>query len=225
MAKRPATLSGKVLNCAIWVPDEYGAWKCGAYARVCKADKCAPLPDPKRKQVKVCVTKQKVFSPFLEKNVTRCKTYAPACSGQACMTFTMPYPKEASEKTKPAPAEIRSVAEWMADEYNEETFKKEPYLARQILERGGIRPPKSKVESEEYRSIPLFLRNKRGLPCDEMASEMQYTYCDDLRRAIAKQYPQKAKGAWKRLSRKSTTDFIDAAYEYIESQMVEEQWT
>jgi len=230
MRKRPATLSGKVLNCAIWIPDEYGRWKCGAYGRNCKGDTCAPLPDPKVKQVKVCITSQRVFSPFLDKEVTRCKTYAPTCSGQACMDFTMPYPKEASEKTMPSPSEIKTIAEWMAAEYNEEMFEKEPYLAREILDRGGIAPEKAvtatgkRPELEEYKSIPLFLRNKRGLPCDEMAMEMQYDYCDDLRQAIAKQYPPKAKGAWKKKRRKETSDFIDAAYEYIEDQMVEGAW-
>jgi hypothetical protein len=225
MRKRPATLSGKVLNCAIWIPNEYGGWKCGMYGRNCKGDTCAPLPNPQVKQVKVCTTTQRVFSPFLDKDVTRCKTYAPTCSGKSCMDFTMPYPKEASEKTMPSPSEIRTIAEWMAAEYNEETFKKEPYLARQILERGGIAPPRGKsAESEEYKSIPLFLRNKRGLPCDEMASEMKYDYCDDLRADIAKQYPPKTKGAWKKKQRKERSDFIDAAYEYIEDQMGEGEW-
>lgn len=226
MAKRPATLSGKVLNCAIWVADDYGRYKCGAYARACKADKCAPLRDPKKKLVKLCIATKRVFSPFLDKEVTRCKTYAPACSGQSCMDFTMPYPTEASEKTKPSPSEIRSTAAWLAEEYNEETFAKEPYLARQILERGGIAPPRgASAEKEEYKAIPLFLRDKTGLSCDEMASEMGYDYCNDLRLDISKQYPPKAKGAWKKKRRKSASDFIDAAYEFIEDQMAEARWT
>lgn len=230
MRRRPATLSGKVLNCAIWIPDEYGGWKCGAYGRVCEGDKCAPLPDPKKKQVKVCITRQQVYSLFLEKDVTRCKKYAPACSGQACMPMTLPYPKEASEKTMPAPAEIRSIAEWMAQEFNVEAFEKEPYLARQILERGGIRPYKTPtgldkpVEKEEYKTLPLFLRNKQGMPLDEMAAEMGYEYTNDLVEDIQKAYPPKAKGAWKKKKRKEASDFIDAAYSYIEAQMVEGQW-
>ncbi len=230
MRKRPATLSGKVLNCAIWIPDEYGAWKCGVYGRNCKGDTCAPLPNPNVKQVKVCITSQRVFSPFLDKTVTRCKTYAPTCSGKGCMDFPMPYPKEPSEKTMPSPSEIKTVAEWMAGQYNEETFQKEPYLARQILDRGGIAPPRTVTATgktpgkEEYKSIPLFLKSKRGMSCDEMAMEMKYKYCDDLTEAIAKQYPPKTKGAWKKKRRKETSDFIDAAYEYIEEKMDEGEW-
>jgi len=225
MAKRPATLSGKVLNCAIWVPDDYGRYKCGAYARACKGDKCAPLPDPKKKLVKVCIVPKRVFSPFLDKEVTRCKTYAPACSGKACMDFTMPYPTEPSEKTKPSPSEIRSTAAWMAEEYNEEVFNKEPYLAREIMSRGGIRAYRKGHEKEEYRAIPLFLKNREGMPLDEIANEMGYDYTNDLIRDIEKAYPPKAKGAWKKLRRKNASDFVDAAYTFVEDQMAEGQWT
>lgn len=225
MSKRPATLSGKVLNCAIWVPNDYGRWKCGQYARACKGDNCAPLPDPKKKLVKLCIMTKRVFSPFLNKDVTRCKTYAPACTGQSCMDFTMPYPTGASERTKPSPSEIRSTAAWMADEYNEEVFNKEPYFARQILDRGGIRPPRGAgAEKEEYRAIPIFMRDKTGLPLDEMAAEMQYEDSNALRRAIQKAYPIKAKGEWKTKRRKSASDFVDDAYEFIEEQMAEGQW-
>jgi len=225
--RRPATLSGKMLNCAIWIPDQYGGWKCGGYAPACEVDKCAPLPDPKKKQVKVCSTRQKVFSPFLDKKVTRCKRYAAACNRQTCMDFTMPYPDEPSEKTMPAPAEIKSVASWMAEEYNEEVFKKDPAFAREILDRGGIRPPRGVgAEKEEYRAIPIFMRDKTGLPLDEMAAEMNYADGEALRRDIEKAYPIKKKGEWKKKKqRKQASDFIDAAYEYIEEQMGEKQWT
>jgi len=148
------------------------------------------------------------------------------------MDFTMPYPEEPSEKTMPSPSEIRSVADWMADEYNEEAFEKEPYLAREILEWGGIAPFRKTVATEkqpekaEYRSLPLFLRNKTGLTIDQMAAEMGYEYANDLVAAIQKEYPAKTKSQWKSKQRRKTpADFIDAAYEYIESQMVESQWT
>lgn len=225
MKRRPATLSGKVLNCAIWIPDEYGGWKCGGYARACKPDKCAEPSDPKKKQAKVCTRKQKVFSPFLDKKVSRCKKYAPACTGRPCMDSSMPYPTEPSEKTKPSPMEIRSIASWMAAEYNEETFGKEPYLAREILDRGGIRAFRRGALKEEYKTIPLFLKNKSGLPADEMANEMGFETERELMEAIHIEYPPKTKGEWKtKKLRKKTSDFIDAAYEYIEEKIFEQQW-
>lgn len=231
MRKRPAILSGKVMNCAIWIPDDYGGYKCGMYAKICNPKKCAPAPDPKSKQAKVCIKTKKVFSLFHDKEVTRCKTYAPACGGRACMDFTMPYPTEPSEKTLPSPKEIRSIAEWMAQERNADLFDREPYLAREILERGGIKPPRTpsgleppERQVEEYTMIPLFLRNKQGLPCDEMASEMGYEYCNDLRRDILKAYPAKEKGAWKKKRRVEASEFIDAAYSFIEDRMAEGEW-
>lgn len=235
MSKRPATLSGKVLNCAIWIPDGYGGYKCGQYTKICNPKKCAPAPDPKSKQSKVCIKKQKVFSLFHDKMVSRCKTYAPACGGKACMDFTMPYPTEPSEKTLPSPQEIRSISEWMADQRNEELFEREPYLAREILSRGGIAPFKYPTETwletepirsdEEYTALPLFLRNKAGLPCDEMANEMGYKYCDDLRQDILKAYPQKTKGAWKQKRRVKASEFIDDAYAFIEDRMEAGEWS
>jgi len=225
MRELAATLRGKLINCAIWIPDDYGGWKCGAYARRCEVPTCADAPDPKVKQVKVCVKDQKVFSLFYDKKVTRCKKYKTACEGRACMDDPMPYPREASEKVRPKPSEVRLIAEWMAEEANQEAFDREPYLAREILERGGIAPPRGvSAEKEEYKSIPLFLRNRAGLPCDEMAAEMNYDYCDDLRQAIAKEYPIKAKGEWKKKRRRTWEEFQDAAYDMIEDEMAQGAW-
>jgi len=227
----PATLQGKLINCAIWIPDDYGGWKCGMYARKCNVRSCADAPDPKVKQVKVCVKNQKVFSLFYDKQVTRCKKYKTACEGRACMDFIAPYPEEASEKVKPKPSEVRSMAQWMAEMYNEETFEREPILAREILSRGGIAPPRwpsglepPEFQAEEYTAIPLFLRNSEGLAMDEMAAEMGYDYFDDLMEQIHKAYPKKEKGAWRKLRRKTWDEFEDAAHGMIEDAIEDGEW-
>jgi len=93
-------LSGRVLNCAIWVPDGKGGYDCGGYARTCDPQpSCEEPPDPTKKQAKVCVKTQKVYSAFLDKDIPRCKRYNAACSGPACMPEgAMPYPSEPSER-------------------------------------------------------------------------------------------------------------------------------
>lgn len=229
-------LSGRIANCAIWIPDGYGGWNCGAYGRVCDSPSCAKPTQKDSRQSRVCVKTQKVFSKFLKKKVERCKRYEATCTGPACMDFTMPFPQEKSERTKARKDEVKSYAEWMADRYNEEHFEKIPYLAREILSRGGIAPLKYPTETwletaekgrradEEYVAIPLFLRNKKGLPCDEMANEMGYKYCDELREDILRAYPKKAKGAWKKISRKTWRDFEDDARWEIEEKLYAGEW-
>lgn len=220
----PATLAGKIMNCAIWIPDEHGGWKCGTYGRVCETDpkgQCAPIPK-KSKQVKVCVETQQIYSRALKKHVGRCKTYAAACTGSACMSFSKEYPGGSTERTKPSPSEITSRAQWLADEYNETHFTREPHLARAILERGGIAPYRKGIEKEEYKAIPIFMRNKRGLPLDEMAAELNYADTSALRRDIQKAYPIKAKGSWRKEDRKIAADFIEDAYEIIEEEIMAE---
>lgn len=227
-----APLSGRIANCAIWIPNERGGWKCGMYGRVCDSPTCSIVPDPNLlKQIKTCVKKQHVFSPFLNREVIRCKRYESACTGPSCMSEPMPYPKTETERSEPTATEIRSIADWMAAEYNAETFNKQPFLAREILSRGGISPPKKSTATgitpgkEEYLSIPLFLRNKRGLPLDEMASEMKFDYEEDLREALLKQYPPKKTGAYKKLTRKTWKDFQDDAYEMIEAGLESGTWS
>lgn len=222
--------SGRIANCAIWIEDGKHGWKCGAYGRVCDSATCAEPPDPTIKQTKVCVTTQKVFSGFYDRLITRCKRYEATCEGPACMEFTMPYP-EAPERRQPTKAEIRSIAEWIAEQYNRETFEKEPIIAREILSRGGIAPPrvptaleKPKRVPEEYTAIPLFLRNRQGLPMDEMAAEMGYDYFDEVMAQIQKAYPPKEKGAWRKLRRKTYRDFEDEAKFEIEERIYEGTW-
>lgn len=216
-------MGGDVANCAIWLPDDRGGYKCGAYARVCEPPACADPPDPITKQIKVCTKTQKVYSGFYDKLITRCKQYKAACKGAACMPSPMPYPEEEARRI-PSPEEVQSMAVWMAEQYNEETFEKEPLLAREILSRGGIRSYKKGMEKEEYKAIPLFLKNREGLPADEMASEMKFDTDRDLLEAIALEYPKKEKGAWKKLQRKTWQDFEDAAYEMISEGMEAGTW-
>lgn len=236
-ASRPAPtpktppFSGRIANCAIWIPDRRGGWTCGAYGRVCDSPSCAKPTRKDSRQARVCVKTQKVFSKFLKKKVSRCKRYEATCTGPACMDFTMPYPEGESERTTPRDDEVKLHAEWMAEQYNEEHFERIPYLAREILDRGGIRPPRTpygleppKKQVDEYTMIPLFLRNKTGKPCDEMAALMGYEYCDDLREDILKAYPQKTKGAWKKITRKTWRDFEDDARWEIEEKMRAGEW-
>ena len=224
-SRRPATLTGRVANCAIWIPNGRTGWKCGNYARVCEPPKCKDAPDPNIKQIKVCATTQKIYSGFYQKMVTRCKRYETACEGAACMPFTMPYPIEEPEP-KPDPTEVKSIAEWMADRANEEAAAQIPHLAREILSRGGIRPPRGAgAEREEYKAIPLFLRNKEGLALDEMAMETGYRYENDLREAIAKAYPPRTKGEWKKPPKKARwTEYQEDAFDYIQAKMEEGVW-
>ena len=224
VGRRPATLTGRVANCAIWIPNGRTGWKCGNYARVCEPPKCKDAPDPNIKQVKVCSVTQKVFSAFLAKMVTRCKRYETACEGAPCMAFTMPYPTEEAEP-KPDPTEVKSIAEWMAERANEEASAQIPYLAREILERGGIRAMRKGYAKEEYSTIPLFLKRKTGMPMDEMASEMGYDYENDLIIAIQKAYPARTKREWKKPPKKARwTEYQEDAYDYIEAKMEEGEW-
>lgn len=46
-------------------------------------------------------------------------------------------------------------------------------IRQSILKRGGVSPPKNGAFSAEYReTVPLLLKNKNGLPLDEMADEL-----------------------------------------------------
>lgn len=217
-------LSGRIANCAIWIPDESGGWKCGLYGRVCDPPTCGTPPDPKIKQVKVCVKNQHVFSAFYDREIIRCKQYETACEGAACMPEPMPYPTAEAER-KPTKEETRRIAEWMAEEYNEQTFGKEPYFAREILSRGGIRSYRKGREKEEYKAIPLFMKNAAGLPADEMAAEMGFDTDRDLFEAIFRAYPKKAKGAYKKLRRRTWEEFREAAHEMIEEGIEEGTWS
>ncbi len=54
-------------------------------------------------------------------------------------------------------------------------------IVQDIRKRGGIAPPRSDSFAGEYReSVPLTLKNKNGLPMDEMAEEMGLSVSDML---------------------------------------------
>jgi hypothetical protein len=113
----------------------------------------------------------------------------------------------------------------MADRANEEAAEQIPYLAREILDRGGIRSFRKGYGKEEYKAIPLFLKNKTGLPMDEMAAEMGFDYENDLMKAIQKAYPPRTKGEWKKPPKKAKwTEFEEEAYDYILDRMAEGVW-
>lgn len=222
--RAPATLTGRTANCGIWIHNGRTGWKCGKYGPVCKPPTCKKAPVPGIKQIRVCSETQKVFSSFLSKMVTRCKRYEAACETAACLPERMAYPKEEPEP-KPDPTEVKSIAEWMADRANEEASESIPYLAREILSRGGIRSMRKGHQKAEYKEIPLFLKNKTGLPLDEMANDMGYEYENDLMRAIQKAYPARTKGEWKKPPRKAQwTEYQEEAFDYIQEKMEEGVW-
>ena len=220
----PATLRGRTANCGIWIPNGRTGWKCGKYAPVCEPPKCKDAPIPGIKQLRVCSETQRVFSAFYAKMVTRCKKYDAACQTGTCLPERMPYPTEEAEPI-PDPTEVKSIAEWMADRANEEAAAQIPFLAREILSRGGIRAMRKGHLKEEYSTIPLFLKRKTGMPMDEMASEMGYDYETDLIIAIQKAYPPRTKGEWKKPPKKAQwSEYQEDAYDYIQEKMEEGVW-
>jgi len=82
----------------------------------------------------------------------------------------MPVPRE-EEPELPSERDVRDAAQWMAEEHNMLQQEAGPWLAREIASRGGIAPYRRGYLKEEYKEIPLHLKNKRGLKLDEMASE------------------------------------------------------
>ena len=177
------------------------------------------------KQLRVCSKTQKVFSAFYAKMVTRCKKYEAACETAACLPERMPYPTEKPERTIPTEAEVESISKWMADRANEEAAEQIPFLAREIISRGGIRAMRKGYAKEEYSTIPLFLKRKTGLPMDEMAAEMGYDYENDLIEAIQKAYPARTKAEWKKPPKKAQwTEYQEDAFDYIQERMEEGVW-
>lgn len=69
--------------------------------------------------------------------------------------------------------------------------QKEGDIWRKVKEKGGISPHAKGFLREEYKSVPLGLRNKNGLPIDEMASELNMT-ANELMDVITNRKPLKA---------------------------------
>lgn len=207
-SRRPGQqLSGNIMSCESWYEDPYTGWHCFIYAPSCRGQtKCRTTGDTS--DLKTCV-ETKLVEPksdrYKVKWITRCARYAPACSTIQCLEkpAPMPRPPEPSEK------EIRSVARSLSARATEEAKEFGPALAREILSRGGISPYKGRHIMEEYMgTVPLFLRRKKGLPLDEMASEMGMDE-RELLRLLSAEYGKKVK------RRFSWRDFYDEAKDIL----------
>ena len=166
--------SGVSANCAVWdqfLSEETNryVWRCLMYARACNPPDCSPGP-AKTGKLRLCVKEKLVDSAFYMKPVRRCLKYMPLCDGGACMPEKMPKPE--ARIIEPRRSEVRSMAKAMAAEHTDIEQEAGPALARDILDRGGIAAYKRGFLKEEYKEIPLHLKNRQGLPLDQMASEM-----------------------------------------------------
>lgn len=180
--------------------------------RVGRGEYSGPLAAA-RKLKKVCIGWREVHSKFYNKKIWKCDEYARPTGEAACLIEPMSAPF--SKRT------IRSRAKYMADQFNEQYGWRVPEFVKEIRDRGGIRPYKErtragKVDEEYMQNVPLFLRRKKGLPPDEMASEMGFDTDSDLYEAISEVY-----GAGKRKAaptrKKKWYEFIeDAHYDLLE---------
>jgi hypothetical protein len=179
---------GLYTNCAVWQEvetlDKDYIFRCLLHARACLPEGAACVPGL---GTRACIKLKNVpaiSKIFHKKTIKRCKKYAPTCTeGKSCLPEKMPK----SVREYPRRSEIISYAKSLAEQetYAQETAGKT--LAREILSRGGIAPYKRGREKEEYKGIPLVLKNKRGLPLDEMAAEMMMDEAG-LMRAIHQEY-------------------------------------
>lgn len=224
---RPAAglsgLDGDSANCAIWQEFEGPGggliWRCTDFAPACKGSECTSpmrLPLPTKLQLRHCVKTKKVrtkSSRYKKKFVERCEKFLRICpSGRPgeCLDFPMPKPDPTPGHGSNVKKMIRSLAEGMAEDRNIAEEEGGKALGREILDRGGLRPHKKGVQTEEFDVVPLFMRRKTGHPPDEMASEMGFEYEDDLLQAIAKEYPH-----GKKKRRYNWKDFQQAAEDQV----------
>ena len=222
--RKSSAFAGRNFHCFSWENS-----RCSTYTTACEpADQCVEGP---RGQIKKCIRMKKVPSLFYMKDVRRCAEYRPVCEA-FCITSPAPReiraeaPEEAI-RAEPRPGDVRGVAKWMAEAFNKTQAEVGPYLAREILKRGGIAPPRkfkqyalpgTRIIHEEYLAIPLHLRNRRGLPIDEMAAEMGMDE-KELTAAIRREY-----GVEKTVRHKHWTEFREEAYNYILAQQSEGTW-
>jgi len=202
------TLFGLSANCISW--DRWYSphfdkevWKCGAFESACKPKECAPKPKGSKARLRVCTDWTSNFSFHYGKDVRRCSKYAPICESKGCITSPAPKPEIEGE---PSDKDIKALAKELA---KEETSSE---IGRQIKARGGIAPYKGGYLKEEYKEIPLHLKRKKGLPLDEMASELGVDEAS-LIQEIQKAYP---KGRKKK--RQSWKNFEDDAYRILTGQ-------
>lgn len=209
-------LAGTKFHCLSWQNS-----RCETFAPACDVQRAGQCEKDTPGQIKKCVRMKKVPSLFYMKDVRRCAEYRPTCEA---FCITSPFPREEAPeeaiRAEPSPGDVRGVANWMAEAFNKTQAEVGPYLAREILSRGGIRSYKRGVEKEEYLEIPLHLRNRRGLPPDEMAAEMGMDE-KELFEAIEEAYPKARK---KTVRHKHWTEFKEEAYDYILAQQREGTW-
>lgn len=164
-----------------------------------------------RKLKKVCIGWREVHSKYYNKKIWKCDEYARPTGEGACLVepAAAPFSK----------GTIKSLAKWYAETWNEEFEWRTPGFIKEIRDRGGIRPYKErtragKVDEEYMQNVPLFLRRKKGLPPDEMASEMGFDTDSDLYEAISEVY-----GAGKRKAaptrKKKWYEFAEEAHQDI----------
>ena len=209
-------LSGKISTCAYWIPTN-GDYTCGGYAPTCEAQSPGACKPPSA-QYKICATTQKVKSDpkgrYGGKLVSRCKTYRSRCMPDtSCIEDKLFLKPETFKLDK---KEVKDIAASMAKEFNLVQKEVGPALAREIIDRGGLKAYRGESATEEWAEIPLHLKRKEGsLTMDEMASEMRDTWGFDsdtaLIEAIEKAYP---KGK-KTVRRKTWKDYEDEAEQIL----------
>ena len=209
-------LSGKISTCAYWIPTN-GDYTCGGYAPTCEAQSPGACK-PSSLQYKICATTQKVKSDpkgrYGGKLISRCKTYRSRCMpDSSCIEDKLFLKPETFKLDK---KEVKDIAASMAKEFNLVQKEVGPALAREIIDRGGLKAYRGESATEEWAEIPLHLKRKEGsLTMDEMASEMRDTWGFDsdtaLIEAIEKAYP---KGK-KTVRRKTWKDYEDEAEQVL----------
>lgn len=212
--------SGTHANCGIW-DIAYSnklrkyVWRCLMYAPACVGMECIEAPKLKgfgtttgfSGALRTCVRFKRVDT-ILGK-AKRCAEYQRICTTSACLPEPMPKPSGVMPN-QPSKMETREFARYLAQEETARQMEAGPALAREIAQRGGIAPYKRGFLKEEYKEIPLHLKNKKGLPLDQMASEMGMDE-QNLVRAIMKEYP---KGR-KKQRRFRWQDFEEEAYDIL----------
>lgn len=215
--------TGRIAHCGIWDRDEYtGDLICRQYFTACQTtDRCLNIPGKPKMQARVCVKFKDVPSITTAKGyVSRCAHYEALCRPVGCIRSAAPHPEPAGAFD---PKEVRAVAEWMLDEVKERAKIDPKYLAREIKSRGGIKAyrkqyPGQKTD-QEYMSLPLHLKSKKGLAPDEMAAEMGYGSDTELYRDIHAAYPPKTPKTplQKQLAKQKPTwrDYEEGARDYL----------
>jgi len=205
-------LSGDISTCAYWIATN-GDWTCGSYLPTCEAQEPGACKIPLPAGYKFCSTTQKVKSDpkgrYKGKLITRCKTYRSRCLPDSGCIEDKLFPKP--EVFKLDKKEVREIAASMAKEFNLLQKETGPALAREILDRGGLKAYRGETGTEEWAAMPLHLKRKSGMTMDEMASEMGFEHETAFRAAVEKAYPP----GKKTVRRKTWKDYQDEAEQIL----------